>query len=419
MALRVELINTGSELLLGSVINTHLPFLAESLFPMGLRISRQVTVPDGEAIFDALRETHGRADIVLVTGGLGPTTDDITREAAARWLCLELVLDSEILRGIEERFACRGLKMSERVALQAYRPLQARVLANAHGTAPGLYLPAMRLNPEGPQTPHLFLLPGPPRELQPMLNASVEPLLRKLVAEHSSEPPKQKRIFRIVGCGESQVEAELGEDLLGLGIELGYCARSGEVDLRILGNEQQLGAAEKMVIEKFGRHIISSDERNLEKVVVDELRARGQTLSTAESCTGGMIAHRVTNVAGASLVFLCGYVCYANAAKIRDLGVQPETIESLGAVSAEVAAQLAAGLLEKTGSDHAIATTGIAGPGGGTPEKPVGTVYIALSSRSAPAVVKRHLFPTDRENFKRQVTQTALEMLRQRLMGLE
>lgn len=419
MALRVELINTGSELLLGSVINTHLPFLAECLFPMGLRISRQVTVPDGEAISDALRETHGRADILLVTGGLGPTTDDITREAAARWLGFELVLDPEILKAIEERFACRGLTMSARVALQAYRPLQAQVLANAHGTAPGLYLPAMRLTPDTPQTPHLFLLPGPPRELQPMFRASVEPLLRKLVAEHSSEPPKQKRVYRIIGCGESQVEAELGEDLLGLGIELGYCARPGEVDLRILGDEQQLHEAEQMVMGKFAKHIVSSDERTLERVVVDELQARSQTLSTAESCTGGMIANRVTNVAGASRVFLCGYVCYANAAKTRDLGVKPETLESHGAVSAEVAAQLAAGLLAKTGSDHALATTGIAGPGGGTPEKPVGTVYIALSSRSAPAVVKRHSFPTDRENFKRQVTQTALEMLRKRLMGLE
>ncbi len=419
MALRVELINTGSELLLGSVINTHLPFLAECLFPLGLRISRQVTVPDGEAIEDALRETHGRAEIVVVTGGLGPTTDDITREAAARWLGLDLVMDPAVLSAIQERFACRGLAMSPRVALQAYRPQQAQVLANAHGTAPGLYLPAMRVAADGPQTPHLFLLPGPPRELRPMFSASVEPLLRKLIAEHSPEPPKQKRVYRIVGCGESEVEAALGEDLLSLGIELGYCARPGEVDLRILGDTQQLHQAEQKVQEKFGRHIVSSDERTLEKVVVDLLHARGQTLATAESCTGGMIAHRVTNVAGASHVFHCGYVCYANAAKIRDLGVLPETIETRGAVSAEVAAQLAAGVLEKTGSDHALATTGIAGPGGGTGEKPVGTVYIALSSRSAPTVVNRHSFPTDRENFKRRVTQTALEMLRKRLMGLE
>src|SRR6266480_7894992 len=164
MALRLEVLNTGTELLLGSVINTHLKFFADALFPLGLRIARQVTVPDGQAIGDALRDTFGRADIVLLTGGLGPTTDDVTREMTAELLGLELVHDEEIMVAIAERFARRGVALNERVRRQAQRPREAIVLPNAHGTAPGLYLPAM---PER-KSPHLFLLPGPPRELQPM-----------------------------------------------------------------------------------------------------------------------------------------------------------------------------------------------------------------------------------------------------------
>lgn len=407
--MNVEVLNTGTELLLGSVINTHLKFLAEALFPLGLRISRQVTVPDGAAIGQALRETFGRANVVLVTGGLGPTTDDLTREAAAELLGLPLEEDPAVLGAIAERFARRSLPMSPRVRLQALRPPCATVLWNDHGTAPGLYLPAM----PALGSPHLFLLPGPPRELRPMFEAHALPLLRTLAPPSSSE----MRVYRLAGMGESEVEARVGERLLALGLELGYCARPGEVDLRLIGPSPVLAAAECLVLEHLGPNLVSTDNRLLEKVLVDELTSRGQTIATAESCTGGLLSHRLTNVPGASAVFTAGFVTYANQAKTSSLGVQPQLLSSHGAVSAEVAAAMAEGALQRAATSYALATTGIAGPGGATPGKPVGTVLIALARKDQPTLVERHQFLTDRENFKTLATQAALNLLRRNLCG--
>src|SRR6478752_4988458 len=226
--MRLEVLNTGTELLLGSVINTHVKYLAEALFPIGLRIDRQVTVPDGEAIREAVAETFGRADILLVTGGLGPTTDDITREIIAELLELDLVEDAEVWRQIEERFAKRKLSMSPRNRRQAMRPTAAAVLWNPHGTAPGLYVPALRTK----NSPHIFLLPGPPRELRPMVDDYLVPMLRRIVGESTIS---EMRVFRTAGLGESLVEEKVGEQLLNLGVELGYCARPGEVDIRVIG----------------------------------------------------------------------------------------------------------------------------------------------------------------------------------------
>ena len=231
--MRVEVINTGTELLLGNVLNTHLKFLAEALFPLGLRIGRQVTVPDGDVIREALAEAAARAEIVLITGGLGPTTDDITREIVSEWLGLALVHDEEIMRAIEARFARRAMPMSPRNQRQAQRPREAVVLWNHHGTAPGLYFPPMEKGGLG-KSPHIFLLPGPPRELKPMFTDSVLPILAKVLP---SRPAFALRTFRIAGMGESGVEELVGEPLLALGLEVGYCARPGEVDLRLIGGE--------------------------------------------------------------------------------------------------------------------------------------------------------------------------------------
>jgi nicotinamide-nucleotide amidase len=404
--MRVEVINTGTELLLGHVLNTHLRFFAEALFPLGLRIERQVTVPDGIAIREALIEAAARAEVVIVTGGLGPTTDDITRDVVADWLGLRLVHDEEIMRAIAERFARRGLTMSARIGLQALRPAEATVLPNEHGTAPGLYLPPTH------QSPHLFLLPGPPRELHPMFTASVLPLLEKVLPPR---PEVAMRTYRTAGLGESAVEELVGESLLALGLEVGYCARPGEVDLRLIGAQEALARAAEIVAAKLAGQLVSSDHRSLERVVVDLLTARGETLATAESCTGGLIAHRVTNVPGASAVFLQGFVTYANHAKIRALGVPVALLEKHGAVSREVAAAMAEGARAAAGVDHALATTGIAGPGGGSAEKPVGTVFIALATKLGPTTVEQHRFPTDRETFKDLTAQTALDLLRRRL----
>ncbi len=409
--MRVEILNTGTELLLGSVTNTHPKIFAEGLWPLGLRIERQVTVPDGGAgIRAALAETFGRADIVLLTGGLGPTTDDITREAVAELLGLEMIHDEGVMEAIRQRFARRGLEMSPRNARQAQRPREAVVLPNAHGTAPGLYL-APQVHGAG-RTPHLFLLPGPPRELRPMFEESVLPILTKLLPPR---PAVEMRVFRTAGLGESAVEEMVGERLLALGIELGYCARPGEVDLRTIGAAAVLDEAERIIREKLGPHLVSRDQRALEKVIVDRLAERGETLAIAESCTGGFIAHRVTNVPGASAVFLAGYVTYANAAKVAALGVEPALLEAHGAVSGEVARAMAEGARRTAGADHALATTGIAGPDGGSAEKPVGTVFLALATKLGATIIERHRFPAEREHFKNLTSQYALDLLRRRL----
>ncbi|HSI15567.1 MAG TPA: competence/damage-inducible protein A [Chthoniobacter sp.] len=408
--MRIEVLNTGTELLLGSVLNTHLQFLAQALFPLGLRIERQVTVPDGEAIRTAVAETFGRANVVLITGGLGPTTDDITREAVAELLGMELVHDETVMAAIERRFARRNLTMSPRNRRQAQRPTEATVLHNANGTAPGLYLPERTLGSQ--TTPHLFLLPGPPRELQPMVTEQVLPILEKL---RPARPAVEMRMVRVAGVGESAVEELIGEQLLALDLELGYCARPGEVDVRTIGHPSVLDEAERIIIEKLGPHIVSRDQRLQEKVLVDLLTARRETLACAESCTGGFLAHRITNVPGASAVFLGGYVTYANAVKTSAVGVDAGLIAQHGAVSEPVARAMAEGARKAANADYALSTTGIAGPDGGTEEKPVGTVFIGLARANGETLVERHRFPTDRKTFKDLVSLTAFEMLRRQL----
>jgi len=407
--MRVEVINTGTELLLGNVINTHLAFLAQELFPLGLRVGRQVTVPDGDAIRDALMESFDRAEIVLVTGGLGPTTDDITREITAELLGLKLAEDATVIESIETRFARRAVKITERVKRQAQVPEGATVLHNANGTAPGLYLEHSK---DG-RAIHLFLLPGPPRELKPMFTDGVVPILRKLIP--AGEIP-ECRTYRAVGIGESNVEAMVGEQLLAIeGIELGYCARPGEVDLRVIGLKAVVERAEAIILPILKDYILAQESRSLEQVVVGRLAKRGEKVAVAESCTGGFLANRITNVPGASEVFVEGFVTYANEAKSRALGIDPGLIATNGAVSKEVAAAMAENARRVAGTDYALSTTGIAGPGGGTEEKPVGTVFIALAAKNAETLVEKHRFPTDRENFKWLVTQTALDLLRKRL----
>ena len=403
--MNVELINTGTEILLGSVLNTHVATLARGLFPLGLRIGRQVTVPDGDAIREALADALPRADIILVTGGLGPTTDDLTREITAELLGRPLRENLEVLRAIAARFALRGIEITPRVSRQAQVPQGATVLPNAHGTAPGLYME----HRAGDRTVHLFLLPGPPRELAPMFENSVLPILRRLVPATGAQ---ECRIYHVLGLGESNVEDRVGEKLLAIpALELGYCARPGEVDIRCIGPAAALQAAEEILLTALGTHIVTRDGRNVEQAVVETLARRGETLATAESCTGGGLANRITNISGSSSVFIAGFVTYANEAKTRDLGVDPALIAAHGAVSPEVAAAMAEGALHRAGGDWALSTTGVAGPTGGTPAKPVGTVCIALARRGGSTQVEQHRFFRDREVFKDIATRTALALL--------
>jgi nicotinamide-nucleotide amidase len=413
--MKIEVINTGTELLLGNVVNTHLAFLGQELFPLGLRVERQICVPDGSAIREALLDSFDRADAVLVTGGLGPTSDDLTRDITAELLGRAMEIDPSVLASLEKYFARIGRSIDQRVSRQAQVPAGAEVLFNHHGTAPGLYLPAATL-PDGRRSPHLFLLPGPPRELRPMFSRQVAPILEKLLPTDAPRPGC--RIYRTVGLGESAIEAMVGPALESIeGLELGYCARIGEVDVRCIGNAEALERAEAVILPALGASLLSSEGENLEQVIVRQLRERKQTLAAAESCTGGLLASRITDVPSASAVFLAGLTTYANEAKTAILGVDPALIEKQGAVSEAVAAAMAVGAQRVTGADFALSTTGIAGPGGGSEQKPVGTVFIALAGgpKGQAPIVERHFFPTDRETFKRRASQAALDLLRRSL----
>jgi len=411
--MNVEVINTGTELLLGNVVNAHLGFFAQALFPLGLRIARQVTVPDGEIISDALSEALPRAQLILITGGLGPTTDDITRDLVAELLGRPLRHDAAVMESIAGLFAARGLTVTDRVNRQAQVPEGATVLPNRNGTAPGLYLVCPPGGLAGATGAHVFLLPGPPRELQPMFTESVLPIIRRIAPK---APDRGCRIHHVLGMGESNVEAAVGKRLLAIqGLELGYCARPGEVDIRCIGNDHALAAANRIIEEVLGDRVVSHNGRSLEEIVVGALAGAGQWLATAESCTGGAIAGRITDVSGSSAVFTSGYITYANQAKTQALGVDPALIETHGAVSAEVAAAMAEGALQRSGADWALSATGVAGPTGGSEGKPVGTVFIGLAQKGGITRVEKHRFARDRKTFKQLTAQTALDILRRAL----
>jgi nicotinamide-nucleotide amidase len=410
--MRVALLNTGTELLLGDVQDAHLPFIAREIRPLGLRIEEHRTVPDSEAIRQTLGELDPRFEIIFVTGGLGPTTDDVTREMVADLLGLELQNSPELLASLRQRLQERGIKWTSGIARQADVHAGAEVLPNQNGSASGLYLRA-NINPQI-QSPHLFLLPGPPRELQPMFREFVMPILRSILPASASI---ERRLYKIADKGESLVEEAIGERVLAIpGIELGYCARPGEVDVRIVGKLTAIEQADSIIRSTLGVSIFSAADETLEEVIVKLLAQLNRTLAVAESCTGGLLANRITNVPGASVVFLAGYVCYANQAKVDMLNIDRQLIEKHGAVSEQVARALAEHARVHARSDYALATTGVAGPGGGSPEKPVGTVYIALAG-SGKTIAKRFFFPTDRETFKQIATEAALELLRRKLIA--
>lgn len=408
-----DILNTGSELLIGRTLNRHGQWLGQRLAPIGVSIRRQVTLPDGEIIRDELNHSLANADIVLVTGGLGPTSDDKTRDFAAAVLGLPLTRDSAALDSLRERFHARGRSLSEAQARQADLPEGARALPNPFGTAPGIWC--------GPaQTSHhrarlLCLLPGPPSELRPMFDTHVLPALAELFA--LEEPDQSLAAFHFAGIGEGDLAARVEPGLPGdTGVQIGYCAHStGCMELRLTGSANSVARASSWVRQHLADECFGEGETTLEQAVVRLLANMGQTMTTAESCTGGLLASRITDIPGASQVFGHGFVTYANEAKSRCLGVAPEILATHGSVSRETATAMAEGALAASGSHHALALTGIAGPDGGTDEKPVGTLWIALASLEMPTICKNHLFQNGRSMFKQIATTRALEMLRRRL----
>lgn len=438
--MNVELINTGSELMLGRVLNTHQQWLCRRLADLGYVVTRQVAVPDiGRDIEQAVREALTRADLIITTGGLGPTSDDITRDLIAQLLGRKLHEDAGIVQRIEQFFASRKRPMPASTRVQALVPEGALVLPNPNGTAPGLAMktedrrwkmedggndntPSSILHPSSaPATPQwLVMLPGPPRELRPMFDAAVVPLLKRelpLTEEYIC------RTLRTTGVGESVAEEKIGgllKPLLADGLELGYCARIGQVDIRLVGRGERgkklVSDAEAIVRGQLGANIFGENDDELEAAIVRLLTERKQTLALAESCTGGGIANRITNVPGASVVFLASFVTYSNAVKEQALGVRAESLAAHGAVSEAVAIEMAEGARRQTGADYALSVTGVAGPSGGTEAKPVGTVFIGYASAEG-ALAVRQFNPFDRETFKYATGTQALELLRRKLCG--
>lgn len=409
--------------MLGRVLNTHQQWICRTLADCGYLVDRQVAVSDDpESLVEAVREGLGRADWVITTGGLGPTCDDRTRELVCALVGRRLEHRPEVERQIRDYFERRNRPVPVRTKVEAMVPEGAEVLVNRHGTAPGLslWLDPNPLRPGGKGT-WLVLLPGPPRELRPMV---LEELLPRVAHRFGGNEGFSCRTLKTTGVGESAMEERLEgplRDLVSGGMDLGFCARVGEVDVRFVARGAGAGAvvaeAERRTRAVVGAHVFGVDDETLEQVLVRSLAARGRTLALAESCTGGHIANRITNVPGASAVLLAGYVTYANEAKERALGVPHTLLEVHGAVSEPVVRAMAEGARAASGADYALAVTGIAGPGGGVEGKPVGTVWLAVSGPEG-TEAWRELNVFDRETFKYLTAQQAMAAVLRRVNGL-
>lgn len=412
--MRAEVLAVGSELLVPGRAETNGTYITTKLREVGVVVGARGTIADDlELLASAFRTALSRADVVIATGGLGPTEDDLTREAAAAALGRGLRRDESLLQGLRERFARYNRVMAPVNDKQADVIEGAVVLPNARGTAAGQHVEADgRL---------LFLLPGPPIEMQPMFDGQVLPL----VAAHAGGAVLRTRVLKIASMSESDVEQAVAPLYKTYANPVTtILSNPGQVELHLTAEGHSAGECENVIDELVrGMHerlpgrIYSEDGRDLPAVVAALMRERKLTLALAESCTGGLVAARLTEVAGASEFFERGYVTYSNRAKEDLLGVDAGLIECAGAVSEEVARAMAEGARRAAGVDVALAITGVAGPGGATPEKPVGLVFLAMAGKLGDRVRKAH-FPGERERVRHQACQATLEMLRRALLGL-
>lgn len=408
-----ELISVGTELLLGNIVNTNTQFLGEKCALLGLSIYHQVTVGDNkERLAEALRAALKRSDIVILTGGLGPTEDDITKEVCAEVMDFPLVEDAHTKERLVEFFKNSIYKkISENNWKQALVPDGAKVLDNDNGTAPGLILEKYGKS--------AILLPGPPNELIPLFMGQVFPYLQKLQPEVI-----RSQMVKICGIGESQVEDKL-LDLIDKQTNptIATYAKTGEVHLRITAKAGSEAEADKLIKpvakeikRRFGDFVYSTrEDETLEMAVVRLLRKLELTVTTAESCTGGMLAARLTNVPGVSEVFREGFITYANKSKRKILDVSKGTLKKYGAVSEQTAKEMATGGVFATDADVCVAITGLAGPGGGSEEKPVGLVYIACYLKDT-VKVEKYQFKGNREKIREQSVVKALDLLRRSIL---
>jgi nicotinamide-nucleotide amidase len=409
---RFELLTLGDELLLGLTPNGHLTWIGQQLGRRGVQLARNVTVTDEAAAIAAeLRGSWARADVVITTGGLGPTCDDRTREAVAEVLGQKLVHDPAVAQAIADRFARLGRKMTPNNLKQACRFERGEVLPNANGTAPGLWV-----EQDGRV---LVMLPGPPNELQPLFTEQVLPRLAKLGLIGEGEAYVQ---LRTAGVGESALETKLQPvfDRAGDALSVAYCAHPWCVDVRLSSPSGRLSMIELQAIADECAGLLDEDfvgygHDSLAKVVSDLFRAQEKTLAVAESCTGGLLASLFTDVCGASKFFRGAVVCYSNDAKTQILDVPESLIEQHGAVSPECVVALATSVAETLEADYGLAVTGYAGPGGGTKDNPVGTIYLGLHSPQG-VWSKKLNYAAARTTLKERAVTMALDWLRRELV---
>ncbi|MBU5593484.1 competence/damage-inducible protein A [Clostridium sp. MSJ-4] len=412
--MKAEIIAVGTELLLGDILNTNAQFLSKELAALGVEVYHQTVIGDNEdRLLDAFKEAFKRCDMVITSGGLGPTQDDITKEIAAKFLGKELTLNEEALKDIENYFNITGRKMSESNKKQAYFPKEDIILKNNNGTAPGAIM-------KGKNGEIIIVLPGPPREIIPMFKEGVVPFLKTI-----TDSTLYSKVIRLFGIGESSMAEEIKDILESRNNPtVAPYAKEMDVTLRITAKAKDeeeardiIKPVENKIKERLGEYIYGEGEDTLEEVVARKLLQKRLTIAVAESCTGGMIASKLVNYPGVSEVFMEGVVTYSNKSKVENLGVKVETLEKYGAVSEETAREMAEGIVKKAGVDIGISSTGIAGPDGGTEEKPVGLVYIGICIRGK-SMVKKLNIPGNRERVRARTTMEALNWVRLELNKL-
>ena len=412
--MKAEIITVGTEILLGDILNTNCRYLSRELAAMGIEMYYQITVGDNEArLLSTLEESLNRSDIVICTGGLGPTEDDITKEVCAKYFGYDLVLHKPSLDAMMERFKRMNRIPTKNNEKQAYFPKEAYILKNDNGTAPGCI---MEKNGK-----MIVVLPGPPREMEPMFENYVKPYLSKFTDEVI-----ESEVLRIIGVGESKVENDI-LDIIDTQTNptIATYAKGYECTLRITAKAKTVEEARALIKpmsdemkRRFGQSLYATGETSIEEVVAKYLVDNDLKIAVAESCTGGLVSASLINYPGISSVFMEGCVTYSNEAKMKSLGVKQETLDVYGAVSRQCAEEMAAGVAKRYNTNIGIATTGIAGPDGGTDEKPVGLVYFGIYINGK-VISKKYIFNGNRQGIRVRAANTILNDLRLELLNTE
>ncbi|WP_422448747.1 competence/damage-inducible protein A [Thermoanaerobacterium sp. DL9XJH110] len=408
--MKAETIAVGSELLLGQIANTNAQIISRALQEIGIDVYFHTCVGDNrDRIIEVFKEALGRSDVIITTGGLGPTMDDLTKETIASYIGLPLKVDEDSLERIKSFFSARGRHMTENNYKQALIPEGATAILNKKGTAPGVLL-----NYKGRI---IVMLPGPPYEMEPMLRDTVIPYLSKW-----SSKTIYSRVMKFYGIGESQLEETIKDLLVNQSNPtIAPLAKKGEVTLRLtakaddfLKANELIRPLEEEIKRRVGRYLYGYDDETVEEIVARLLFKYNKTIAVAESCTGGLLAHKLTNIPGISKQFERGVVSYSNNSKLELLGVKKETLEKFGAVSEQTAVEMARGIRLTSRTDIGVSITGIAGPDGGTLEKPVGLVYIGYADSDS-SCAEKHIFSGDRIDIKERSADAALHLVRKKL----